>query len=148
MYRLHIPFADLLIRLIKLNEDRESKYAFFAKKFEQSPIKEKFLELSYQSHANLSELSSMLPVESTTGYSLFSVSQTMWHELDRVKNQSDLQRITTIIYRIEDQYAILYRFICNMLRNKETNVTQTINAQFHRLMKSRSMIPHLLAHCN
>lgn len=150
MYRIHVSFTELICRLIRLNEDHLNQYSIFRESCRQIEIRRQCHLLADQSARNLQQLNSMVePYQKVKDQCPpFSISPNLWKSLENARDGFDVHFVASIIYKIEDQFGILYKFVCNMLTGKEKQEAQMVFDQYQSLLKSKSDIPHLFLHWN
>ena len=152
MYKIHVPFTELVCRLIKLNEDRFKQYSLFSNSCSEKNISIKCAELADQSASNLSQLKELL-----SGFNYkdvmkacppFSASPALWRELHNAEGSQDPYFISIIIYKIESQFSILYKLICLVFSIKDNSPLNIIYDQYQFLLRSLSRIPDLFINLN
>lgn len=150
MYRIHVTFTELICRLIRLNEDRFKQYSIFRSSCRQPEIRNQCNELAHQSASNLEQLNRLVAsyTHSIDQCPPFSISPSLWKSLDKARESYDVHFIASIIYKIEDQFGILYKFVCNMFSGKEKAEAKIVQDQYQKLLKSKASIPHLFLHRN
>ncbi len=152
MYKIHVPFTELVCRLIKLNEDRFNQYSLFSTNCSDKTISIKCAELANQSACNLSQLKELL-----TGFNYkdvmkacpsFTASPALWRELHNAESSQDPYFIAIIIYKIESQFSILYKLICLVFSIKDNSPLNIIYDQYQILLRSLTRIPDLFLNLN
>lgn len=145
-----LTVTELIGRLIWLNQDRSHGYSEFASVCRIKCIQRICEEMAGQSNAYIDELLDLLkqlrleqlPVQH------FSVSSQWWEHLYQSLGENDVQQMTGILYKMEDQFAILYKLVYNMTELTDEQAREVIYNQYEQLMKSKSKLPHLLVHYN
>ena len=152
MYKIHVPFTELVCRLIKLNEDRLRHYSLFSNNCSEKAICNKCIELADQSAYNLCQLKELL-----SGFSYrdlmascppYSASPALWRELHNAEINQDYYFISIIIYKIEYQFNILYKLICLVFIIKDNSPLHIIHEQYQALSRTLSSIPNLFLNLN
>ncbi len=152
MYKIHVPFTELVCRLIKLNEDRFSQYSLFSNNCSEKTLCIKCAQLADQSAYNLNQLKELL-----AGFNYrdvmkacppFSVSPALWSELHSAESSQDPYLIAIIIYKIESQFSILYKLICLVFSVKDNSPLNIIYDQYQILLRTLSRIPDLFLNLN
>lgn len=146
----HLPFTELINRLIFLNQDRHRGYADFAEVCHHTGIRKKCEEMAKQSSQNIRELEALLDsgLKEEMQAASFTVSPQFWQALYEKYGQMDIQQIAGIIYKIEDQFSILYKLVYNMIEGDDEPSRKLIRQQYDRLLESKFRVPHLLIHYN
>ncbi len=150
MYKIHVPFAELLCRLIKLNQDRQKQYSFYSTSCSQKDISKACGELSVQSASNLRQLKWLLSdyKQYTDNCPPFTISPALWNELHSTREHIDIHFIAGIINKIEVQFEVLYKMVCSMLTCTDNSPEAIIHKQYQQLLLTRTLIPHLFIHRN
>lgn len=145
-----LTVTELIGRLIWLNQDRSHGYSEFAGVCRIKRIQRICEEMAGQSNAHINELQNLLKqlhLEQLPAQH-FSVSAQWWEHLYQSLGEQDVQQMTGILYKMEDQFTILYKLVYNMTEMNDRQVRLIINNQYEQLMKSKSKVPHLLVHFN
>jgi len=152
MYKIHVPFTELVCRLIKLNEDRFKQYSLFSNNCSEKAVSTKCAELADQSACNLNQLKELLSgfnyKETLKACPSFSASPSLWKELHNAKSCEDSYFIAIIIYKIECQFSILYKLICLVFSIKDNSPLNIIYDQYQSLLRSLQKIPDLFINLN
>jgi hypothetical protein len=152
MYKIHVPFTELVCRLIKLNEDRFAQYSLFSNNCSDKTVSMRCAEMADQSACNLNQLKELLAgfnyKDTMKACPSFSASPALWRELHDAKNCEDSYFIAIIIYKIECQFSILYKLICLVFSIKDNSPLNIIYDQYQRLLRSSSRIPDLFLNLN
>jgi len=150
MYRIHVPFTELICRLIKLNEDRRDQYSFFGGVFKQQNIRRHCKALSEQSDQNILELSELIDdyKSQLTLCPDFTITPALWAALEMARENDSIHFVASIINKIEGQFSVLYQFICNMFTLSDDPAAQIIRNQYDHLLKSKANIPMLFLNMN
>jgi hypothetical protein len=150
MYRIHVPFTELICRLIKLNEDRRDQYSFFGRVFNEKSIRTHCQSLSEQSETNLAQLN--LLVDDYESYKNicpdFTVSPALWNALELARENNSIHFVASIINKIEMQFGILYQFVCNMFNSTDDVAARIVRGQYEKLLELRARIPNLFLNLN
>lgn len=150
MYKLHVPLAELVGRLVNLNEDRRRNYSLFSDVSSQTLIRIKCGELASQSNSNLDELDLLGLAYRKYAHLCehFTISPSLWVELENARHHKDLFFIASKINNIEEHFHILYKLVCRMLPFPEDKAGKIIRNQCQSLLKSKEQIPHLFIQLN
>ena len=152
MYKIHVPFTELVCRLIKLNEDRFMQYSLFSNNCSDKAVSIRCAELADQSACNLNQLKELLSgfnyKEALEACPSFSASPALWRELHIAKSCEDSYFVSMIIYKIECQFSILYKLICLVFSVKDNSPMKIIYDQYQILLRSLSRIPDLFLNLN
>ena len=152
MYKIHVPFTELVCRLIKLNEDRFRQYSLFSNNCSEKTISIKCAELADQSACNLNQLKELLSgfnyKDIMSACPSFSASPALWKELHNAGTSQDPYFISIIIYKIESQFSILYKLICLVFSIKDNSPLNIIYDQYQILLRTLSRIPDLFINLN
>jgi hypothetical protein len=152
MYKIHVPFTELVCRLIKLNEDRFRQYSLFSNNCSEKTLSIKCAELADQSACNLNQLKELLSgfnyKDIMNACPSFSASPALWKELHNAESSQDPYFISIIIYKIESQFSILYRLICLVFSIKDNSPLNIIYDQYQILLRTLSRIPDLFINLN
>lgn len=145
-----LTVTELIGRLIWLNQDRSHGYSEFASVCRISGIQRICEEMAGQSKAHIDELQDLLnrlQLKQMPSFQ-FSVSAQWWESLFQSLGKQDIQQMTGILYKMEDQFATLYKLVYNMTELNDGQARSIILSQYEQLMKSKSKLPHLLIHYN
>lgn len=146
----HLPFAELVYRLILLNQDRHRGYSDFSETCGHTSIQKKCQEMARQSAQNIRELEKLLDsgLPDFVQAQAYTVSPQFWQHLYECDRRQDIQQTAGILYKIEDQFSILYKLVYNMLEGNQEPARILVRTQYERLLESKSRVPHLLIHYN